>query len=230
MRVMTCADVASRRVLHVQSISCWAPSCIGPYSQVAVAHGLAFFAGQIGLDPPTMQLVQGGLRPEAARCLVSCHAVAVAVRCDLPQAMLGCTVYAAPTGHTTVGQPTDSCASAGRLHGQPELEETEVLLTALLRGDMHALSQVMSGQQAGSSDATHPGEKSREELQEAAEEAEEDDVILDTYLQPPAMSRAWQPLVTYAVVSALPRGAAVEVQPVALSLFGQDPAMVQGDP
>ena len=24
----------SKRVLHVQSISCWAPSCIGPYSQV----------------------------------------------------------------------------------------------------------------------------------------------------------------------------------------------------
>lgn len=24
----------SKKVLHVQSISCWAPSCIGPYSQV----------------------------------------------------------------------------------------------------------------------------------------------------------------------------------------------------
>lgn len=26
----------SKRVLHVQSISCWAPSCIGPYSQVVI--------------------------------------------------------------------------------------------------------------------------------------------------------------------------------------------------
>lgn len=26
----------SKRVLHVQSISCWAPSCIGPYSQVKI--------------------------------------------------------------------------------------------------------------------------------------------------------------------------------------------------
>jgi diphthine-ammonia ligase len=26
-----------KRVLHVQSISCWAPSCIGPYSQVREA-------------------------------------------------------------------------------------------------------------------------------------------------------------------------------------------------
>lgn len=28
------ANDHSKRVLHVQSISCWAPSCIGPYSQV----------------------------------------------------------------------------------------------------------------------------------------------------------------------------------------------------
>lgn len=33
----------TKKVLHVQSISCWAPSCIGPYSQVnlllsAVSH------------------------------------------------------------------------------------------------------------------------------------------------------------------------------------------------
>lgn len=28
------ANDKSKRVLHVQSISCWAPSCIGPYSQV----------------------------------------------------------------------------------------------------------------------------------------------------------------------------------------------------
>lgn len=28
------ADDHTKKVLHVQSISCWAPSCIGPYSQV----------------------------------------------------------------------------------------------------------------------------------------------------------------------------------------------------
>lgn len=28
------ANDHTKRVLHVQSISCWAPSCIGPYSQV----------------------------------------------------------------------------------------------------------------------------------------------------------------------------------------------------
>lgn len=60
-----------RRVLHVQSISCWAPSCIGPYSQAVASAGLVFFAGQIGLHPPTMQLLPG-LHQQVQQCFDSC--------------------------------------------------------------------------------------------------------------------------------------------------------------
>lgn len=43
--------------MHVQSISKWAPANIGPYSQsVDVARQLLFLAGQIGLQPLTMQM------------------------------------------------------------------------------------------------------------------------------------------------------------------------------
>jgi len=46
-----------REVLHVQSISQWAPICVGPYSQVnTLRSGLHFLAGQIGLRPETMTL------------------------------------------------------------------------------------------------------------------------------------------------------------------------------
>jgi diphthine-ammonia ligase len=46
-----------RDVLHVQSISHWAPVCVGPYSQVNTLRScLHFFAGQIGLVPATMEL------------------------------------------------------------------------------------------------------------------------------------------------------------------------------
>lgn len=48
-----------RRVLHVQSVSEWAPKCIGPYSQGVAAGGLVFMSGVIPLDPPTMQLISG---------------------------------------------------------------------------------------------------------------------------------------------------------------------------
>jgi enamine deaminase RidA (YjgF/YER057c/UK114 family) len=46
-----------REVLHVQSISHWAPVCVGPYSQVnTLRSALHFLAGQIGLVPSTMKL------------------------------------------------------------------------------------------------------------------------------------------------------------------------------
>ncbi|ETO13792.1 hypothetical protein RFI_23575, partial [Reticulomyxa filosa] len=45
-------------VLHVRSISKWAPCCIGPYSQLTrIDNTLLFAAGQIGLNPPTMLLI-----------------------------------------------------------------------------------------------------------------------------------------------------------------------------
>lgn len=48
-----------REVLHVQSISHWAPVCVGPYSQAQMLRsGLHFLAGQIGLIPCTMRLHQ----------------------------------------------------------------------------------------------------------------------------------------------------------------------------
>jgi diphthine-ammonia ligase len=46
-----------REVLHVQSISHWAPVCVGPYSQAnTLRSGLHFLAGQIGLIPAAMTL------------------------------------------------------------------------------------------------------------------------------------------------------------------------------
>jgi len=48
-----------RRTLHVQSISNWAPVCIGPYSQANVLRSsLVFLAGMIGLVPQRMKLIQ----------------------------------------------------------------------------------------------------------------------------------------------------------------------------
>ncbi|XP_071414126.1 diphthine--ammonia ligase isoform X3 [Pithys albifrons albifrons] len=52
-------------VMHVQSISHWAPACIGPYSQSIKVGDVLYCAGQIALVPCTMQLVSGGIRTEA---------------------------------------------------------------------------------------------------------------------------------------------------------------------
>eukprot|EP01112_Ceratiomyxa_fruticulosa_P020500 TRINITY_DN6993_c0_g2_i1.p1 TRINITY_DN6993_c0_g2~~TRINITY_DN6993_c0_g2_i1.p1 ORF type:complete len:703 (+),score=124.23 TRINITY_DN6993_c0_g2_i1:47-2110(+) len=58
-------NLDSKKSLHVQSISSWAPACIGPYSQATTLGNTVFLAGQIGLYPPTMGLVKGGILSEA---------------------------------------------------------------------------------------------------------------------------------------------------------------------
>ncbi|XP_010185599.1 PREDICTED: diphthine--ammonia ligase-like, partial [Mesitornis unicolor] len=52
-------------VMHVQSISHWAPASIGPYSQSVKVGDVLYCAGQIALVPCTMQLVSGGIWTEA---------------------------------------------------------------------------------------------------------------------------------------------------------------------
>ncbi|XP_051477221.1 diphthine--ammonia ligase isoform X2 [Apus apus] len=52
-------------VMHVQSISHWAPANIGPYSQSIKVGDVLYCAGQIALVPCTMQLVSGGIQTEA---------------------------------------------------------------------------------------------------------------------------------------------------------------------
>jgi 2-iminobutanoate/2-iminopropanoate deaminase len=46
-----------------------APSAIGPYSQATIANGLVFTAGQIGLDPATMQVVAGDVKAQTEQVM-----------------------------------------------------------------------------------------------------------------------------------------------------------------
>ncbi|GAB2228849.1 hypothetical protein Droror1_Dr00022980 [Drosera rotundifolia] len=73
----------TKRVLHVQSISCWAPCCIGPYSQATFHGGILYIAGQLGLDPPTMNLCKGGAAIELQQALANSEAVAECFNCSI---------------------------------------------------------------------------------------------------------------------------------------------------
>lgn len=55
-----------------------APKAIGPYSQAVIAGGLVYTAGQIALDPQTMEVVPGGVAEQTARVLENLKAVLAA--------------------------------------------------------------------------------------------------------------------------------------------------------
>ena len=46
-----------------------APKALGPYAQAVDAGTLVFCSGQVGLDPATSRLVEGGIEAETARAL-----------------------------------------------------------------------------------------------------------------------------------------------------------------
>lgn len=52
-----------------------APAAIGPYSQAVAAGAYLFASGQIGLDPATAQLVDGGIDAQTRRVMANIGAV-----------------------------------------------------------------------------------------------------------------------------------------------------------
>ena len=48
-----------------------APKAIGPYSQAIRIEGMVFTAGQIGLNPATMEIVEGGIEAQTRQVLTN---------------------------------------------------------------------------------------------------------------------------------------------------------------
>jgi 2-iminobutanoate/2-iminopropanoate deaminase len=67
----------TRRAISTAS----APTAVGPYSQAIATEDLVFCSGQVGLDPATGTLVEGGLEAQAERALANLAAVLDAAGC-----------------------------------------------------------------------------------------------------------------------------------------------------
>ncbi|HET7853215.1 MAG TPA: RidA family protein [Candidatus Methylomirabilis sp.] len=75
-----------------------APKAVGPYVQGVKAHGFLFTAGQIGLDPATGKLVEGGIEAQTRRVLENLKAVVEAAGTSFKQAVKA-TVYLTDLSH-----------------------------------------------------------------------------------------------------------------------------------
>lgn len=64
-----------------------APKALSVYSQAIVHNGVAYLAGQIPLDPKTMQLVEGDVKVQAERVLENIKAVLEAAGSGLDKAL-----------------------------------------------------------------------------------------------------------------------------------------------
>ncbi len=56
-----------KKIIHTDKV----PQAIGPYSQAVRAGNLVYTAGQIGLDPASMEVVSGGVEAETRQVLTN---------------------------------------------------------------------------------------------------------------------------------------------------------------
>ena len=71
-----------------------APFQGAPYNQAIVANGLVFVAGQLGVDPATGQVVEGGIGPQTERVFANLKAILEAAGSSL-DAVVKTTVFLA---------------------------------------------------------------------------------------------------------------------------------------
>lgn len=69
-----------------------APAAVGPYSQAVAYGGLLYTAGQVGLDPATMKIVEGGFEAQARRVIANLHAVLASAGCTFND-VIKATIY-----------------------------------------------------------------------------------------------------------------------------------------
>ena len=195
--VSSFSSSCSRLALHVQSISSWTPACIGPYAQaVSVGGRLLRLSGQIGLDPWGMELVSSSRGGDAA---------------------------AADEGNAAA----PAASAPARLEARRALESCQAVAVAckadLRRGGLASCSVFVSAE-AGKRGLEEAGKALDEFLTAGGggdgedEEEQEENRFEDEYLRrlpPAAHLRTSNPLRTFFVVSGLPRGAAVEFEPLA---------------
>jgi 2-iminobutanoate/2-iminopropanoate deaminase len=102
-----------------------APFQGAPYNQAIVANGLVFVAGQLGLDPDTGEIVEGGIGPQTERVFANLQAILEAAGSSLDSVVKTTVfltnlddfagmneVYARSTGSTP---PARSTIEIGRL-------------------------------------------------------------------------------------------------------------------
>eukprot|EP00775_Hariotina_reticulata_P010371 gene10371-10529_t len=231
-----------RRVLHVQSISSWAPSCIGPYSQATACNGLIYMAGQIPLEPASMAIRDQLRAPTGTtstgsssariiaaqvwRTLLSCQAVAVAIKSCVASAALGLTVYLADSavgGQHLMQTALEAIWADGSLLDKQDMPPALLAAAAALEtgrcagqqqqqpGHLQQAAVQEAAQDSSSSNAgmadDNNAQQEQEEEEEEQEQEEEAAAVVDDYLLPPLVLQCICPAVVYVSVPALPKGA-----------------------
>ena len=113
-----------------------APAAIGPYSQGILTRNMAFLSGQLGIDPSTGKLAEGGVKAQAEQSLKNIKALLDSIEAT-PANIVKTTIYLVDMADfASVNEiyakffdgtyPARSCVAVHQLpmNGQVEIEVT----------------------------------------------------------------------------------------------------------
>lgn len=135
------------RSLHVQSVSPWAPACIGPYSQLVAYADVVWLSGMIPLDAATMTMSHAheSLRLQLSLCITHCSAVLRSMGLpDCAMSIVLATIFVAVSA-----KDDESSLEMLRTHVQAALPQALVVMVscaALPRGAPVELQCVASNE------------------------------------------------------------------------------------
>ncbi len=116
-----------------------APRAIGPYSQATRVAGLLFTAGQVGFDPATGELVDGGIAEQTERVLHNLRAILQAGGLDLSH-VVKTTVFL-----VDMADFAEMNAVYARAFGEHRPARSTVAVAALPRGARVEIEAIASG-------------------------------------------------------------------------------------
>jgi len=122
----------SKRIIHTEQ----APKAIGPYSQAVRCGATVYLAGQIGLDPASMELA-AGIDAQARRVFENLRAVAQAAGGDLRD-IVRLTIYLTDLANfSRVNEIMSACFTA------PYPARATVGVASLPRGALIEIDAIM---------------------------------------------------------------------------------------
>lgn len=131
-----CAASPQRRIIATEG----APKALAVYSQAVQAGNTLYLAGQIGLDPATRKLVEGGVQAETRRAIENCRAILEAAGFSLKdvvqvQVLLGdiADYQAMNEVYATFFTESPPARAAFAVAALPAGAKVEVLMTAVKR-------------------------------------------------------------------------------------------------
>ena len=134
MVLSACATAPQRRIISTEN----APKALAVYSQGVEVGNTLWLAGQIGLDPATRKLVEGGVQAETRRAIENCKAVLEAAGYSLKDVvqvqvfLLSIDDYQAMNQvYATYFQESPPARAALAVAALPGGAQVEILMTAV---------------------------------------------------------------------------------------------------